>query len=448
MSSTNDAGRSTPGAPISSGRAARRNSQASATESASSKARRTPGCSSPARAASRCSPASASPRVPLILHEQHGAVVAFEHRRQAPEAAQVGRAAQRHQVEQLDRRRARGSRIARRWLRAPGAGSGTSALRRDASRDAASSSISISVKSASVPSEPPGGGRGSAAPRRARAGRSPRRGAGSWGTRAGCTPSRARASRRVRRRSGRAPAPRCRRSRGALADSPTGPKADRLAAGEHAAHAQRLVDGLAVDDRARARRVVADHAADRRLLDGRGVGPELETVRGGGTVERPLDDAGLDPRDAAIGVDREDAVEVEAVDRDAVAESLAGEARGGAAHAERHLELGRHRRGGGEVVDRAGDEHGVGHDAVDRGVGRVEPARQAAGLDRAGDLTRRAPGRRPARARRAHGDVARRSIAGSIPNRRSRHAATAGRRRAGRRRRRRPREGRIAPTTA
>ena len=171
------------------------------------------------------------------------------------------------------------------------------------------------------------------------------------------------------------------------------PERGRLSPGEHAAHAQQPVLGLAVDDRARARRVVADHAADGRLLDGRGVGPELEAVGGSGAVERALHDPGLDARRAALGVDLEDAVEVKAVDRDAGAEGLPGQTRGRAAHAERHAvarrDLGRRR----QVVDRARHQHRVGQHPVDRGVGRVQPARQRARAHLAGHVPGKLGGR-------------------------------------------------------
>ena len=127
------------------------------------------------------------------------------------------------------------------------------------------------------------------------------------------------------------------------------PKADRLSPGQYATQAQKLVFGLTVDDRARARGVIAGHAADRRLLHGRGVGTELEAVGRRRPVEDALHDARLDPRDAPFGVDLEDAVEVEAVDRDAGAESLPGKARGRAAHAQRHVVASRDLGRRGEV---------------------------------------------------------------------------------------------------
>ena len=87
----------------------------------------------------------------------------------------------------------------------------------------------------------------------------------------------------------------------------------------------------------------------------------------------------------AVRVDREDAVELEAVDDDAGPDGLAGEAGGGAARDERHAVLRGGRRRGREVVRRRRHDDHVGHDAVDRGVGGVEPAAERRRGDLAGD---------------------------------------------------------------
>ena len=123
-----------------------------------------------------------------------------------------------------------------------------------------------------------------------------------------------------------------------------------LAAGEHGREAQDLVLALAVHDGAGAGRVVADHAGDRRLVDGGRVRTELEAVRRRGRVERRLHHAGLDASPAAVRVDLEDAVELEAVDGDAGPDRLPGDAGGGAARDDRQAGLRGDRRHGGEVV--------------------------------------------------------------------------------------------------
>ena len=84
---------------------------------------------------------------------------------------------------------------------------------------------------------------------------------------------------------------------------------------------------------------------------------------------------------------------MKAVDRDAGAERLSGQARGRAAHAQRHAvaggDLGRRR----QVVDRARHQHRVGQHPVDRGVGRVQPARQRARTHLAGHVPGKLGGR-------------------------------------------------------
>ena len=108
------------------------------------------------------------------------------------------------------------------------------------------------------------------------------------------------------------------------------------------------------------------------------------TVEVSGPNSRPkaaaarFSDAWITPgshaRGARLRVDGQDAVELEAVDDDARADGLTRDAGGGAAGDQRHAVLGGDRRRGVQVGDRRRDEHHVGDDAVDRGVGRVEPA--------------------------------------------------------------------------
>jgi len=107
-------------------------------------------------------------------------------------------------------------------------------------------------------------------------------------------------------------------------------------------------------------------------------------VRGDGSVELGLHDSGLDACAAPVQVDGEDARQPEAVDDDARADRLPGEARGRAAQRERQTVRGGDVRGGDQVVGRARDEHHLRDDAVSRGVGRVEPARERGVADPAG----------------------------------------------------------------
>ena len=94
---------------------------------------------------------------------------------------------------------------------------------------------------------------------------------------------------------------------------------------------------------------------------------------------------GLDPGPAPVGVDLEDAVELEAVDDDAGPDRLPGEAGGGAARDDRQAGLGGGRRHGREVVRRRRHDDHLGHDPVAGGVGGVEPAAEGRRRDLAGD---------------------------------------------------------------
>jgi len=72
---------------------------------------------------------------------------------------------------------------------------------------------------------------------------------------------------------------------------------------------------------------------------------------------------------------------------------LPRKAGGRAAHAQRYLAASGYLSGRSQVVDRARDQHGVGQHAVDRGVGRVQPARQRARADLAGHVAGELGGR-------------------------------------------------------
>ena len=146
-----------------------------------------------------------------------------------------------------------------------------------------------------------------------------------------------------------------------------------------AGHAEHLVFGLAVDDRARARRVVADHAADGRLVDRRGVRPELEAVGRGGAVERRLHDARLHASAARLRVDARGCGRAGSSRRRCRGRWPARPCswRRRARRAARRTR--RATAAGGRSSTDAGDQHRVGHDAVDRGVGGVQPARERGG---------------------------------------------------------------------
>ena len=77
----------------------------------------------------------------------------------------------------------------------------------------------------------------------------------------------------------------------------------RAAVGQDHVERDHVVDRLAVPDRTRAGRVVADHAADVRAAAGGHVGPELQSVLRGRGIELVEHDAGLHARGARLGID-------------------------------------------------------------------------------------------------------------------------------------------------
>ena len=73
------------------------------------------------------------------------------------------------------------------------------------------------------------------------------------------------------------------------------------------AHAAHVATRRAVAQRPRARRVARDRAADRRVVFARRIGREAQSERRELRVERADGDAGLDARDASLGIDVEHA---------------------------------------------------------------------------------------------------------------------------------------------
>ena len=148
-----------------------------------------------------------------------------------------------------------------------------------------------------------------------------------------------------------------------------------------------VVDGLAVDDGARAGRVVADHAAEVGPARGGHFRPEQEVVRRQGAVEGVEDDAGLNAGRAADGVDVEDGVEVlAAIEDDAGADRLAGQAGAAAARRDRHVHFGGDLHGRDDVFGGFGDDDAERLDLIDAGVGAVEAARGDVEADFAGEV--------------------------------------------------------------
>src|SRR5262249_9701659 len=136
------------------------------------------------------------------------------------------------------------------------------------------------------------------------------------------------------------------------------------------------IHGLAVDDAAGAGGVIADHAADVGPAGGGDVGAVLEVVLGQGAVEVVQDQARLNAGGARGGVDLQHAVHVlTAVDDDARADGLAGQAGAAAARRDGHARLGADMHAGGHVGGVLRHHHAQRLHLVDAGVGGVELAR-------------------------------------------------------------------------
>ena len=144
--------------------------------------------------------------------------------------------------------------------------------------------------------------------------------------------------------------------------------------------------GLAVDERVRAGRVVADGPADDAPVPCRGVGRELQAVRGERRVEVVEDDARLDPRAAVVGVDVDDAVHVTAeIEDDRLVDRLPGEARAAAAREDGDPVVRTVGDDGRDIVGRLREDDADGRDLVRARVGRVQLARVGVEPDVASD---------------------------------------------------------------
>src|SRR5919197_598302 len=160
-------------------------------------------------------------------------------------------------------------------------------------------------------------------------------------------------------------------------------------------------------NRVDAARVVAEHAANVRVLVRGRVGPPCQAVLLGGELQVVADDAGLDARELLLRIDLEDAVQVlGTVDDHRLVRALADETGPATAAEERRPVRPANLDGHDDVVDRSRDDDPYGYLAVDREVGCVErsPAGVEANLalDGVGELAREWASR-PRPHRRARG---------------------------------------------
>ncbi len=154
------------------------------------------------------------------------------------------------------------------------------------------------------------------------------------------------------------------------------------AVGEQDFQRDDVVDRLAVDHRACAGAVVADHPADGRAAAGGGVGREVQALGFEVCVELVADDARLDAGPALVGVDLQHVVHVlGAVGDHARAEHLGGQARAAAAHRDRHPEFRRDTDRGDHVGLVFGHDHAGGRHLVVAAVGGVDATADHVGVD-------------------------------------------------------------------
>ena len=139
---------------------------------------------------------------------------------------------------------------------------------------------------------------------------------------------------------------------------------------------QQMIGGHAIEDRVRARGVVAHDAAERGAATARRIRPELEAERLEVRVQRAERDTGLGANPLLFAIDLDDLVEVPGqIDDQRFVDGLAGEAGAAAARQDRHAMSGSERHGLLHVVDGAWDEDAVRTDLIDAGIRAVEDAR-------------------------------------------------------------------------
>ena len=147
------------------------------------------------------------------------------------------------------------------------------------------------------------------------------------------------------------------------------------AVGEHHVDGADVIDRLAVPQRPRAGRVVADHPADRGAVAGGDVRPEHQSQRLEVRVEPVEHDPRLDPDGHPVAIDDADPVQVlRKIEHDGRPDGLPRQARGGPARQHRDPLLGRDPDGRHHVGGGARHDHAQRLDLVQACVGGVEPA--------------------------------------------------------------------------
>ena len=152
------------------------------------------------------------------------------------------------------------------------------------------------------------------------------------------------------------------------------PQRDRLAVAQDRVQTFDVVNRLPVLHRARAGRVVADHAAERRPARRRHVRPEQEVVRGEALVQVVQNHARLHARRAAGHIHLQHLIQIlGTVDDQPRPNGLPGETGPAAARHDGRPRLQRDLNRGGQGFDRARDDHAGRHHLIDARVRGVQP---------------------------------------------------------------------------
>ncbi len=165
-------------------------------------------------------------------------------------------------------------------------------------------------------------------------------------------------------------------ARGVEPDGIERPKVRDLTVCEHDVQIEHVVDRLAVNHRARAARVVADHAANRRAAGRRHIRCEAQPVRPELRVQHVEHDTRLDPRPALGGVHFEHAIEVfRRIELESVPDGLARLRRAAAAGRDRARVPPRDPDGADDILARPHDHDAGRLDLVDAGIRRIQRTR-------------------------------------------------------------------------
>ncbi|KNX42614.1 hypothetical protein ROTO_09160 [Roseovarius tolerans] len=156
-----------------------------------------------------------------------------------------------------------------------------------------------------------------------------------------------------------------------------GAEIERRPIGEIALDSGDIIPRRAIAQRARAAGIVADHAADRGARGGGDVDRKPQSVRFERAVEIIQNDPRLDHRALSFDVQLEDAVEMfRAIDDQPGIHRLTALRGAATAHCERDFGGTGGLNSGCDILGCAWHDHACGHDLVDRGIGRIAPARK------------------------------------------------------------------------